>query len=131
MARARVSLWSFTGSAPSRMVPPRSRTSFCSGRRSITGKGVSGSNSVEFAPSIPATWRANSDTATCMPRRLDHGQVRVAELDVLAAQADRDRSRGLPRPAHERLPLVEVGWRRLHVEVAEDLVVDALGTEVQ
>ena len=30
-----------------------SRTSFCSGRRSITGYGVSGSNSVELAPSMP------------------------------------------------------------------------------
>ncbi len=31
-------------------MPPMSETSFCSGSRSITGKGVSGSNSVEFAP---------------------------------------------------------------------------------
>ena len=34
-------------------MPPRSSTSFCSGSRSITGYGVSGSISVEFAPSSP------------------------------------------------------------------------------
>ncbi len=62
--------WSFTGSAPSRIVPPMSLISFCSGSRSITGNGVSGSISVEFAPSIPATLRANSETATCMPRQM-------------------------------------------------------------
>ncbi len=38
--------------------------------RSMTGYGVSGSISVEFAPSNPTTWRANSDTATCMPRQI-------------------------------------------------------------
>ena len=36
----------------------------------MTGCGVSGSNSLEFAPSSPATWRANSTTATCMPRQI-------------------------------------------------------------
>ena len=51
-------------------MPPRSSTSFCSGSRSITGYGVSGSISVEFAPSSPTTWRANSETATCMPRQM-------------------------------------------------------------
>ena len=45
-----------------------SATSFCSGSRSTTGYGVSGSNSLEFAPSMPTTWRANSATAICMPR---------------------------------------------------------------
>ena len=35
-------------------MPPRSSTSFCSGSRSITGYGVSGSISVEFAPSRPS-----------------------------------------------------------------------------
>ena len=34
-------------------MPPRSSISFCSGSRSITGYGVSGSISVEFAPSSP------------------------------------------------------------------------------
>ena len=32
--------------------------------------GVSGSISVEFAPSSPTTCRANSETATCMPRQM-------------------------------------------------------------
>ena len=36
----------------------------------MTGWGVSGSNSEEFAPSIPAAWRANSQTAICMPRQM-------------------------------------------------------------
>ncbi len=36
----------------------------------MTGYGVSGSISVEFAPSSPTTWRANSETATCMPRQM-------------------------------------------------------------
>ena len=36
----------------------------------MTGYGVSGSISVEFAPSRPQTWRANSETATCMPRQM-------------------------------------------------------------
>ena len=46
-----------------------SDTLFCSGNRSITGKRVDGSNSVELAPVMPATWRANSATATCSPRQ--------------------------------------------------------------
>src|SRR3954466_175021 len=45
-----------------------SRTSFCSGRRSITGNGVSGSNSVELAPSMSATWRAGDAPPTCTPQ---------------------------------------------------------------
>ncbi len=61
---------SSTACAPSRIVPPRSSISFCSGRRSITGYGVSGSISVEFAPARPTTWRANSEIATCMPRQM-------------------------------------------------------------
>ena len=36
----------------------------------MTGYGVSGSISVEFAPSSPHTWRANSKTATCIPRQM-------------------------------------------------------------
>src|SRR3954447_6428725 len=69
-SRARVSSASSTASAPSRIVPPRSSTSFCSGSRSITGNGVSGSISVELAPSSPQTCRANSETATCIPRQM-------------------------------------------------------------
>ena len=34
----------------------------------MTGKAVSGSNSVELAPGMPQTLRANSATAHCMPR---------------------------------------------------------------
>ena len=41
--------------ATRRIVPPRSSMSFCSGRRSITGYGVSGSISVELAPSRSQT----------------------------------------------------------------------------
>src|SRR5680860_435456 len=47
---------------------PMSSTSFCSGRRSMTGYGVVGSNSAELAPTIPITWRAKSTTATWSPR---------------------------------------------------------------
>ena len=36
----------------------------------MTGNGVSGSISVELAPSSPQTFRANSETATCMPRQM-------------------------------------------------------------
>src|ERR671917_497058 len=111
ISRALVPSCSFTGSAPSRIVPPRSRTSFCSGSRSMTGYGVSGSNSVELAPSMPTTVRANSDTAICLLavepfgvdpleldlraveragvlERFDDRQVGVLELHVLADQAD-------------------------------------------
>src|ERR1700712_5585779 len=73
------------------MVPPRSSMPFCSGSRSITGYGVSGSISVEFAPSRPTTWRANSDTATCMPRQMPRDGVRVSR----AARA----GGGFPSPA--------------------------------
>ena len=65
----------FTGSAPSRIVPPMSVTSFCSGSRSITGCRVSGSNSDELAPSKPAAWRANSTTAICIPRQIPRNRI--------------------------------------------------------
>src|ERR671912_613512 len=81
--RARVSGWIFTGSAPRRIVPPRSETSFCSGSRSITGCGVSGSNSVEFAPSIPATWRAKPPTAAAEAAGDEHA-VGVREAPARA-----------------------------------------------
>ncbi len=57
-------------------MPPRSSISFCSGSRSITGCGVSGSISVEFAPSRPSTCRANSETATCIPRQMPRYGIR-------------------------------------------------------
>src|SRR5581483_4094442 len=69
-SRVRVPSATSTACAPSRIVPPRSSIPFCSGSRSMTGNGVSGSISVEFAPSRPTTCRANSDTATCMPRQM-------------------------------------------------------------
>ena len=66
--------------APRRMVPPRSEfslrvlmvpsASFHSVIRAITGWGVSGSNSVLLASFRPATWRAYSMVATCMPRQM-------------------------------------------------------------
>jgi len=62
------------------MVPPRSdfssriftvpSASFHSVISAITGVGVSGSNSVLLAFFRPATWRAYSMVATCMPRQM-------------------------------------------------------------
>ena len=73
---------SSTACAPRRIVPPRSSTSFCSGSRSITGYGVSGSISVELAPSSPTTCRANSETATCMPRQMPRYGIAVLARDA-------------------------------------------------
>ena len=84
LADARSPSCSLIGSAPSRIVPPMSAISFCSGSRSITGKGVSGSNSVELAPSIPATWRANS-----RPRRACRGRSRGTGSRARARSARR------------------------------------------
>ena len=66
-------------------MPPRSATSFCSGSRSITGYGVSGSNSVELAPSMPTTWRANSATAICIPRQMPRNGIRCSRATRAAA----------------------------------------------
>ena len=52
----------------------------------MTGYGVSGSISVELAPSSPTTCRANSDTATCMPEA--DAEVRDAVLARDAAGED-------------------------------------------
>src|SRR3954462_7945014 len=89
MSRAAVSGWTFTGSAPRRMVPPRSETSFCSGRRSITGHSVSMSNSVEFAPGMPATWRGGGptgDVAGELAHRDLHAQADAQVRDLLLAR---------------------------------------------
>ena len=43
---------------------------FCSGIRSIYGNGVSEQNSVELASRWPSTLRANSMTASCIPRQM-------------------------------------------------------------
>ena len=98
-------------SAPSRIVPPRSSISFCSGRRSITGYGVSGSISVELAPSRPQTWRANSDTATCMPRQMPRYGIRCSRATrharILPSEP-RD-----PKPPGTRTPSTESSRPRL------------------
>ena len=51
----------------------------------MTGNGVSGSNSVEFAPSMPTTWRANSATAICMPRQTPRNGIRCSRAIRAAA----------------------------------------------
>ena len=51
------------------MVPPLSVTSAWSGMRSMTGCGVSESNSRELARSSPAQSRATEMTMTCRPRQ--------------------------------------------------------------
>ena len=57
------------------------------------------SNSVELAPGMPATWRANSQTAICMPRQTPrYGMPPLARdargadlaLDAAAAEAAGD-----------------------------------------
>ncbi len=66
-----------------------------------------------------------------MLERLDHRLVGVGELHVLADQGDPHLALGGVGAAHHRLPLGEVGRRRLHPEVVEHEVVDALGAEDQ
>ena len=39
---------------------------------------------MEFAPSSPTTWRANSDTATCMPRQMPTNDVTTAVAEFVA-----------------------------------------------
>src|ERR1700761_6886718 len=95
----RVEPCSLTGSAPRRMVPPISAISFCSGSRSITGNGVSMSNSVELAPSIPATWRGRPAPAPRPPPAKPRAGVLAPArepggadlaLDPAASEAARD-----------------------------------------
>ena len=64
-----------------------------------------------------------------MLERLDHRLVGVGELHVLADEGDPHLARGGVGAAHHRLPLGQVGRGRLHPEVVEDEVVDALGAE--
>ena len=61
--------------------------------------------------------------------RLDHRLVGVGELHVLADQGDPHLALGGVGATHHRLPLDQVRRRRLHPEVVEDDVVDALGPE--
>ena len=63
--------------------------------------------------------------------RLDHRLVGIGELHVLADQGDPHLALGGVGAANHRLPLGQVGGRRLHVEVIENQVVDALGAEDQ
>ena len=64
-------------------------------------------------------------------QRLDHRLVGVRELHVLADERDLDPGRLARRAARadHRLPLAQVGRGRLHAEVVEHEVVDALGAE--
>ena len=109
ISRARVPSWSLTGSAPSRIVPPRSETSFCSGSRSTTGNGVSGSNSAELAPSMPQTWRANSTTAICIPRQMPRKgipfsrAIRAASILPSIPRSPKPPGIRIPSAASERL----------------------------
>ena len=72
----------------------------------MTGNGVSGSISVEFAPSMPATCRANSETATCMPRQMSEvrdlalaGDPAGEDLPLPPARAEAARDEDAVRPA--------------------------------
>ena len=64
-----------------------------------------------------------------MLERLDHRLVGVGELHVLADQGDPHLAGGGVGAAHHRLPLAQVGGRRLHAEVVEHEIVDAFGAE--
>ena len=58
------------GYLPRRIVPPLAVTFTWSGIRAITGCVVASENSAELASFSPATWRANSTTAICIPRQM-------------------------------------------------------------
>ncbi len=181
------------------MVPPRSRTSFCSGSRSITGYGSRdrtpwssrrpcppraartrpprsafrgrsrGRNlllaranraarlaldaadpeaagdqdavaGVELALGLvtpealgvdPADLQTAAVVDGSVAQGLDHRQVGVLELHVLADEPDAHRLGGGVFALHERLPLRQVGRIGREVEVLQHLVVDALGAEVE
>ena len=51
----------------------------------MTGYGVAGSNSLEFAPSSPTTVRANSTTATCIPRQIPRNGTPFSRANLAAA----------------------------------------------
>ena len=68
----------------------------------MTGYGVSGSNSVEFAPSMPTTWRAKSATAICMPRQMPRNGIfcsRAIRAAVILPSIPRT-----PKPPGIRMP---------------------------
>src|SRR5215217_1177517 len=63
--------------------------------------------------------------------RLDHGQVGIRELVVLAYQRDSHRVGGALHPTDEPLPIGQVGWGQLDAEVAQHRLVDALVGELE
>ena len=64
-----------------------------------------------------------------MLQRLDDREVGVGEVHVLADQPDRDVDVGRLDPAHERLPLREVGLVLVEVQDAAHVVVEAFVVE--
>src|SRR5699024_8313661 len=76
------------GYAPRRIVPPKSAlpdtAACCSAIVAITGADVSGSNSVEVAPSIPAL-RAASNTVHCRPKHSPNNGSLFSRAYVIAA----------------------------------------------
>ena len=111
--RVRVPSAISTACAPRRIVPPRSSTSFCSGSRSITGYGVSGSISVEFAPSSPTTWRANSETATCMPRQMPRYGISLLARDAAGEDLALPAARAEAARDEHAVDLLELALRLL------------------
>ena len=69
MSNAMLGLRTEMSCPPSLIVPPRSEISLCSGRRSITGSGVCGSISVEFASARPRTFLANETIESWNPKQ--------------------------------------------------------------
>ena len=68
----------------------------------MTGYGVSGSNSLEFAPSIAQTCRAYSITAICMPRQMPRNgtpRSRAKRVAVILPSTPRP-----PKPPGTRMP---------------------------
>ena len=80
--------------APSRMVPPRPELwsrfstlplrSVHSVMSAMTGCGVSSANSVLLASVRPATWRAYSTTASCMPRQMPRNGTLFSRANWIA-----------------------------------------------
>ncbi len=66
-----------------------------------------------------------------MAQRLGDRQIGVLELHVLADERDPHGARGALGAFDRLLPAAQVRWRRLHPELLEDEVVDALFAVVQ
>ena len=67
------------------MVPPLVVISRCSFIIEMTGNLVSASISVEFAPCMPATLRAYSTTASCMPKQMPKNGTAFSRAKRIAA----------------------------------------------